>query len=63
MSIFFFALGGVFALATLATLLTGVVGMGKGGAFNDKFGNKLMRMRVILQGLAILCFVIGLLTR
>jgi hypothetical protein len=63
MSIFFFALGGVFALATLATLLTGVVGMGKGGAFNDKFGNKLMRMRVILQGLAIACFVIGLLTR
>jgi hypothetical protein len=63
MSLFFFALGGIFALATLATLLTGVVGMGKGGAFNDKFGNKLMRMRVILQGLAILCFVIGLLTR
>ena len=63
MSIFFFALGGVFALATLATLLTGVVGMGKGGAFNDKYGNKLMRMRVILQGLAVACFVIGLLTR
>jgi VIT1/CCC1 family predicted Fe2+/Mn2+ transporter len=63
MSIFFFILGGLFALATLATLLTGVVGMGKGGAFNDKFGNKLMRMRVILQGLAILCFVLGLVTR
>jgi len=40
-----------------------VVGMGKGGAFNDKFGNKLMRFRVIFQGLAVLCFVIGLLTR
>jgi hypothetical protein len=63
MSIFFFILGGLFALATLATLLTGVVGMGKGGAFNDKYGNKLMRMRVILQGLAILCFVLGLITR
>ena len=63
MSIFFFILGGLFALATLATLLTGVVGMGKGGAFNDKYGNKLMRMRVILQGLAILCFVLGLVTR
>jgi VIT1/CCC1 family predicted Fe2+/Mn2+ transporter len=63
MSIFFFILGGLFALATLATLLTGVVGMGKGGAFNEKFGNKLMRMRVILQGLAILCFVLGLVTR
>ncbi len=63
MSIFFFALGGVFAIATLATLLTGVVGMGKGGGFNDKFGNKLMRMRVLLQGLAIACFLLGLVTR
>ena len=63
MSTAFFILGGLFALATLGTLLTGVVGMGKGGAFNDKYGNKLMRMRVILQGLAILCFVLGLVTR
>ncbi|WP_395016162.1 twin transmembrane helix small protein [Dongia sp.] len=63
MSIFFFALGGLFAIATLGTLLTGVVGMGKGGAFNEKYGNKLMRYRVIFQGLAIGCFVLGLLTR
>ena len=63
MSLFFFALGGVFALATLATLLTGVVGMGKGGAFNDKYGNKLMRFRIIFQGCAIGFFVLGLLTR
>ena len=63
MSIFFLILGGLFALATLATLMTGVVGMGKGGAFNDKYGNKLMRMRVILQGCAIGCLVLALLTR
>jgi hypothetical protein len=63
MSIFFFALGGLFALATLGTLLVGVTSMGKGGAFNDKYGNKLMRFRVIFQGCAIGCFVIGLLTR
>jgi hypothetical protein len=63
MSFFFLALGGVFALATLATLLVGVTTMGKGGAFNEKYGNKLMRYRVILQGLAIGCFVIGLLIR
>ena len=63
MSIFFFILGGMFAIATLATLLTGVVGMGKSGAFNDKYGNKLMRMRVILQSCAIGCFVLGLVTR
>jgi len=63
MSLFFFALGGVFALATLATLLVGVTAMGKGGAFNEKYGNKLMRFRVIFQGVAIGCFVLGLLTR
>jgi len=63
MSFFFLALGGLFALATLATLLVGVTSMGKGGAFNEKYGNKLMRYRVILQGCAIGCFVLGLLTR
>ena len=57
------ALGGLFALATLGTLLVGVTSMGKGGGFNEKYGNKLMRARVILQGLAIGCFVIGLLLR
>jgi hypothetical protein len=63
MSIFFLALGGVFALATLGTLLVGVTTMGKGGAFNEKYGNKMMRMRVILQGLAIACFLLFLVTR
>ena len=63
MSTFFFIIGGLFALATLGTLLAGVTTMGKGGAFNDKYGNKLMRFRVIFQGLAVGCFVIGLLAR
>ena len=63
MTLFFMALGGLFALATLATLLVGVTAMGKGGAFNEKYGNKLMRFRVIFQGLAIGCFVLALLTR
>jgi hypothetical protein len=63
MSTFFLILGGLFALATFATLMTGVIGMGKGGPFNEKYGNKLMRMRVILQGCAIGCLVIAVLTR
>ncbi len=41
------------ALASvLATLVIGVVGMARGGEFNRKYGNKLMRMRVVLQGVA-----------
>ncbi len=41
-------------IATLAVLLAGVVTMTKGGAFNRKWGNKLMRARVVTQGLAIM---------
>ncbi len=41
------------ALAVLATLIMGLVAMVKGGEFNEKHGNKLMRARVILQGLAL----------
>jgi hypothetical protein len=59
MRLFFFILMGVFMVATLATLLVGVTAMGKGGDFNRRHANTLMRLRVILQGLAIACFVLG----
>lgn len=36
-------------LVTLGILLVGVFGMARGGEFNKKYGNKLMRMRVIAQ--------------
>lgn len=45
-------------LATLTVLIVGLVGMFRGGEFNDKYGNKLMRARVGLQFLALL--LIGL---
>ncbi len=45
----------VVALAgTLAVLFAGVFAMARGGEFNRKWGNKLMRARVGTQGLAIL---------
>jgi uncharacterized BrkB/YihY/UPF0761 family membrane protein len=43
-------------LATLGTLLFGLVVMAKGG--NPQLSNKLMRSRVLLQGVALLLFVI-----
>lgn len=46
-------------LATLATLVIGIFSMAKGGAFNEKYGNKIMQARVICQGAAILLFVIA----
>ena len=59
MRLFLYIVGGVFMLATLATLLVGVSAMGKGGAFNKRNANKLMRLRIILQGLALLFFALG----
>lgn len=41
-------------LVTLGILLTGVIGMAQGGEFNKKYGNKLMRMRVIAQFTALI---------
>jgi hypothetical protein len=52
---------GIALLATLAVLLTGVAGMVKGGEFNRRYGNKLMQLRVLLQGCAVLLIVIALL--
>ncbi len=40
-------------VATLAVLLAGVIAMLRGGDFNAKFGNKLMRARVAMQALAV----------
>lgn len=40
-------------LAVLSVLALGIVSMIKGGAFNDKYGNKLMQARVVLQGVAL----------
>lgn len=48
---------GLTLLAVLGVLLVGLVGMGGGGSFNTKYGNKLMRARVMLQGLAILLMI------
>jgi hypothetical protein len=43
-------------LATLGTLLAGIISMARGG--DPKRSNRLMRSRVLLQGLALLLFAI-----
>lgn len=45
-------------LVTVGILLTGVVGMARGGEFNKKYGNKLMRMRVIAQFTALMLMLL-----
>ena len=44
--------------AVLVVLLTGVVAMARGGEFNKRYGNTLMRLRVILQGVAVALIVV-----
>ncbi len=41
-------------LAVLAALGLGVIGMLRGGEFNEKYGNTLMRARVASQALAVI---------
>jgi uncharacterized BrkB/YihY/UPF0761 family membrane protein len=46
-------------LATLGVLLFGIINMAKGG--NPRRSNKLMQLRIWMQGLALLLFVIFML--
>ncbi len=53
----------IFMVLTLASLLVGVFSMGKGGDFNKRNSNKLMRYRVMFQIGAVVSFVLYMLTR
>jgi len=59
MSPVFFALMIIMMFAALGALIIGIFGMVKGGEFNKKYGNKLMRARVILQGAALAFFALA----
>jgi hypothetical protein len=52
-----------FMAATVAVLAVGIISMVRGGEFNRKYGNRLMRARVILQGLTIILFLIMISSR
>lgn len=48
--------------AVLGVLVLGLAAFFKGGEFNRKYGNKLMRARVALQALAVILLLIVLVT-
>jgi hypothetical protein len=52
---------GIALAATAVVLLSGVYSMARGGEFNRKYGNVLMRWRVALQGCALLLLVLVML--
>ena len=50
-------------LATLGVLIVGLIGFFRGGSFNDRYGNRLMRTRVVLQLVAVMLLGILFLTQ
>ncbi|WP_245895339.1 twin transmembrane helix small protein [Pontivivens insulae] len=48
---------GFACIAVLVVLLFGVGSFAKGGEFNQKYANKIMRMRLLLQFIAVILIV------
>lgn len=62
MESFFFIMTLVTMLAVVITLAAGLILMSRGGEKNKKYGNRLMQARVMLQGLAIVFFMLAIAT-
>ncbi|MXQ08058.1 twin transmembrane helix small protein [Alphaproteobacteria bacterium GH1-50] len=58
-----FIIVGIACLIVLGILLTGVGGFAKGGDFNKKHANKIMRWRIYAQAIAIVLILIFVLVR
>ncbi len=52
-------LTGLTLLAVVGVLILGLVSLAKGEAFSKKYGNKLMRARIVLQLVAVGLLVLG----
>jgi hypothetical protein len=63
MNLFFIIMMVLAMLATVTVLVIGIVGMAKGGEFNQKYGNKLMNLRVLLQAVALLFLALAIITQ
>lgn len=59
----FFVVVLVSVLAVAVILLIGIGGFAKGGRFNRKYGNKMMRLRIVAQLIAVVLIAIYVWTR
>lgn len=57
MSLFLFILAVIAMLATVGVLFAGIFTMARGGEFQAKWSNKLMRLRVLFQAISIALLV------
>jgi hypothetical protein len=53
-----FIIVAIACLAVLAVLMVGVGGFARGGAFNRKYANKIMRLRLLMQFIAVVLIVV-----
>ena len=61
MSEIFFYLAAAASLIVLAVLVFGVVTFARGGEFNRKWSNKIMRLRIATQAVAVVLILITVL--
>ncbi len=52
-----FILAAFACFAVLGVLVVGVAGFARGGEFNKKYANKIMRLRLLLQFIAVVLIV------
>ncbi len=57
--VFYYILIPISIAAVTFVLATGLYSMMKGGEFNRKYSNKLMRLRILLQFIAILIIMLA----
>lgn len=53
-----FIVAAIACLSVVAILLVGVGGFARGGAFNRKYANKIMRLRLLAQFVAVILIVL-----
>lgn len=53
-----FIIAAISALAVVVILATGITGYARGGEFNRKYANKIMRLRIIAQAVAVVLILL-----
>lgn len=53
-----FILAAIACLAVVVVLMVGVLSFGRGGEFNRKYANKIMRLRLLAQFIAVILIVV-----
>ena len=53
-----FIVAAIACLAVVAVLLVGIGGFARGGEFNRKYANKIMRLRLLAQFIAVMLIVV-----